>query len=78
MNLKDRIQTDDAQKFVIHPYYTGRDKGALGNGPDLILFDTEEEAWEYIFTQVQPNDPRAKHNYAIRTLKDYAAICGIR
>lgn len=70
-------------KFVIHPYYTGRDKGCLmipnpnypGPGEPshtgVLLFDTPEEAWEYIFTVVQPNDERAKHNYRVVTLKEY-------
>lgn len=70
-------------QFVIHPYYTGRDKGCLmrpnPNYPQdggashigLLLFDTVEEAWEYIFTVHQPNDDRAKNNYRVITLKDY-------
>lgn len=63
--------------FVIHPYFTGRDKGPLrernpnfltDGGPthfDILKFETADAAWEHIFTKVQPNDPRAKHNYRV-------------
>lgn len=74
---------DAMEMFVIHPYYTGRDKGAVmvsnpeypGEGQashlGICLFDTEEDAWNYIFTVVQPNDERAKRNYYVETYREY-------
>lgn len=58
--------------FVIHPYYTGRDKGCVSHKDGTpMLFYTEGDAWWYIFNTHQPHDPRAKHNYRVITLREY-------
>ena len=60
--------------FVIHPYYTGRDKGALYNEDHkLMTFYNEGHAWRHIFTVVQPDDIRACDNYRVIRLSEYLA-----
>lgn len=74
--------SDPTEEWVIHPYYTGRDKGPLmrrnpnwkteggATHLDVLTFPTEAAAWEHIHTVVQPNDPRADYNYRVYTLKE--------
>jgi hypothetical protein len=61
--------------YVIHPYYTGRDKGAISDPAtttgEPLLFFSQGEAWWYIFHTLQPNDVRAKSNYRVITLAEY-------
>ena len=53
--------------ILIHPYYTGRDKGPISHkdGTPMMFFN-EGHAWNYIFTVLQPNDLRAMDNYTTR------------
>jgi hypothetical protein len=69
--------------YVIWPWYTGRDKGALcerldpaegkGTHGDLLLFYGPGHAWHHIFTHVQPNDSRARDNFRVVKLSEYHA-----
>jgi hypothetical protein len=59
--------------FVIHPFYTGRDKGALYEGDKLLTFFNEGYAWWWIFNKVQPSDMRACSNYRVIRLSEYLA-----
>lgn len=59
---------------VIHPWYTGRDKGLLRDGAGVPLtFFNAGHAWAYVFSTAQPNDARAKDNYRVLTLAQYEA-----
>jgi len=62
----------NSDPWIIHPFYTGRDKGALRNGDGAILgFFSQGHAWKYIFETVQPNDDRACTNYRVIRLSEY-------
>lgn len=53
-------------EWIVHPYYTGRDKGPCHDGRGNVLtFPSEGRAWEYVFTKAQPNDDRAASNYHV-------------
>jgi hypothetical protein len=62
--------------WVIWPYYTGRDKGALfahggENNGKLLTFFSQGYAWKHIFEVVQPNDIRACTNYRVIQIREY-------
>jgi hypothetical protein len=59
--------------YVIHPYYTGRDKGCLCNSEGPLLFMSPGHAWWYVFHKAQPDDQRSMDNYRVITLADYQA-----
>lgn len=60
--------------YVIHPYFTGRDKGAVHGGDGWpLLFSNEGRAWMHVFSSVQPNDSRAADNYRVIPYKQYIA-----
>ena len=60
--------------WVIHPYYTGRDKGALMHEGGIMAFFSQGHAWRHIFTVVQPNDVRACTNYRVIRLSEYSDV----
>lgn len=71
MKCHDR-GTSATDPYVIWPYYTGRDKGAVSDRDGRpLLFMTAGHAWHHIFFVVQPNDDRAKSNYRVVRLSEY-------
>jgi hypothetical protein len=57
--------TQEPSMFVIHPHYTGRDKGATYNAKgQLLCFTTAEQARDYQVA-LWDADPRRSHSDAV-------------
>ena len=60
----------NSDPFVIWPYYTGRDKGALRGEEGILTFFSVGRAWKYI--SEMPGDDRKWDNYRVVRLSEYA------
>lgn len=68
-NMNPGCSNDDP--WVIHPSYTGRDKGAIMIDQEIATFYSQGHAWKYIFQHLQPEDDRACTNYRVLRLSEY-------